>query len=100
VLQTGDPAAQVLDDPHVLVTEHDPRVRRGPALVDVQVGAADAGGGDPHDHVVGMLDPRVRDLLDGDVEGFPVHERPHVPLPPVVAVVSRVQPLGPPPLDR
>ena len=40
----------------------------------MQVAAADAGGGDPHQGVGGVLDDRVGDVLDPDVACL-VHER-------------------------
>jgi len=39
----------------------------GPALVGVQVGPADVGGGDPNDRVERLLDPGIVDLVDRDV---------------------------------
>jgi hypothetical protein len=81
--QAGDSAAGLLDDAEVLVPEYDARLRGGPALVHVQVRAADAGRGDLHDHVVRVLDARVRDLFHRDLEGFPVHHRPHMRITPI-----------------
>jgi hypothetical protein len=65
----ADLAADLLDDADVLVAH-----RRGPvdgldAAVGPQVRAAHAGGGQPDDGVGGLLDPRVRALLDADVAG-------------------------------
>src|SRR3954466_141277 len=56
------------DDPHRLVA---PDVadghERGPDLDEMEVGAADAGGGDLHDDICRLLDDRVRNGLDADV---------------------------------
>jgi len=54
--------------PEVLVAEHDARLGGRAALVHVQVRTADGAGGDADDDVVGMLDPRVLDVLDRDLE--------------------------------
>ena len=54
--EAGHVRAHLLDDPHELVADHQRRadVALGPSVpgVDVQVGAADAGGEDPDEHVV------------------------------------------------
>ena len=63
-----DLGAHLLDDAHRLVTEHVAGLEERPEhLVEVQVGAAQPGGGDPNDGVRGLLDARVGDLLDPDV---------------------------------
>src|SRR5689334_8449969 len=53
--------ADLLDDPLVLVAEHDARLSLCPSLIHVQVRAADTCRGDPHDRVRGSLDPRIID---------------------------------------
>jgi len=63
-----DTGADLLDDAHVLVAENLPFLDVGAALVHVQVGAADVGGGDAHDHVGGCLDGCVGHLLHSHVE--------------------------------
>src|SRR5690606_5380139 len=62
---------------HVLVPEHDPRLRAGPPLVHVQVGAADRGSGDLDDHVGRVLDPRVVDGRHLDPVRFSVDDGLH-----------------------
>jgi hypothetical protein len=84
-LEAGDAAAHLLDDAEVLVAEHDARFRGGPALVHVQIGPADAGRGDPHDHVVGLLDARVGHLFHRDLERLPVDHRPHARVTPFLS---------------
>ncbi len=60
--------AGLLDDAHRLVPQDVARVEVGAEhLVEMQVRAADAAGGDPHDDVRGFLDDRVGDRLDTDV---------------------------------
>src|ERR1700761_4225545 len=44
-------------------------VHRGPALVHVQVGPANVRGGDPDEHIGGLYDHRVRNILDADLPG-------------------------------
>jgi hypothetical protein len=59
---------QLFDDPHRLVPEDVARLEeRAHHLVQVEVGPADARGGDAHDHVVRVPDRRVGDGLDADV---------------------------------
>src|SRR5690606_15111826 len=77
LLERGDPVADLLDDAHVLVTEDDAGFGRGAALVHVQVGAAYRGGGDLHEHIVGMLDGGLVDFLDRDAEGPLVNDGLH-----------------------
>ena len=76
-LDPGDPRADLLDDPHVLVAEHLALFHVGAALVHVQVGAADVGRGDPHDRVVRGFDPRRRNLLHRHAERPLVHNCLH-----------------------
>ena len=58
----------LLDDAHRLVAEHVAGVEvRRHHLVEVEVRAAHAGGGDPDDHVVGLADARVGNLVDPDI---------------------------------
>src|SRR5690606_14908967 len=49
----GDRAAEFLDDPHRLVADRQARRDRILALEDVDVGAADGGGSDANERVVG-----------------------------------------------
>jgi hypothetical protein len=69
----GHARADLLDDSHVLVAEHDSRLGAGAPLVHVQVRAADRGAGDAHHDVGGCLDARVVDLLDGHLVRSLVH---------------------------
>ena len=63
-----DGAADLLDDAHRLVPEDVAAMQeRREHVVEVQVGPADRGRGDPHDRVGGLLDARIGDLVDGDL---------------------------------
>ena len=63
-----DLRADLLDDAHRLVAEDVALVDERPHhLVEVEVGAADAGRRDPDDGVGRLLDRRVRDRVDPDV---------------------------------
>jgi hypothetical protein len=68
-----------LDQAHELVPQ--PRARLQPesvaAVVEVQVGAADAGLGDPHQSVAGLPDGGLGRPLDADVPETVVVRRPH-----------------------
>ncbi len=66
--QPPDARPDLLDDPHRLMAD-DVAFRHGrPQLgVEVEVGAADRRGGDAHDGVGGLLDHRVRHLVDPHV---------------------------------
>ncbi len=58
--EVGDGRADLLDDAHRLVADDVAGLHeRGEGLVEVQVGAAQAGGGDLDDRVGRLLDPRV-----------------------------------------
>ena len=66
--EVRDRAAHLLDDAHRLVAEHVALVHERPQdLVEVQVGPAQAGGGDADDRVRRFVDRRVGDLVDADV---------------------------------
>ena len=89
--ELGHLGADLLDDPHRLVAEDVALAHeRAEQLVQVEVGAADPGRGDPDDRVGRLLDRRVRDGLDADVPlavpGQCLHARPPLP---VVVWVSR-----------
>ena len=56
----------------VLVPEPAAGLEVGPALVHVEVGAADVGGGDPDEHVGGPIDLRVGDVFHAHVARAPV----------------------------
>src|ERR1700709_1997393 len=77
-LQALHRGADLLDDADELVAERvaDPGVRHQ-TVVEVQVGAADCGQGDPDDRVVGMLDAGHRLLLDPQLVRAAVHHRLH-----------------------
>jgi hypothetical protein len=63
-----DLGADLLDDPHRLVSEDVALVDEHPQhLVEVQVRAADRGRGDADDRVGRVLDRRIGDLVDADV---------------------------------
>ncbi|OEI68888.1 hypothetical protein Cus16_1377 [Curtobacterium sp. ER1/6] len=69
-LEVRDGRADLLDDAHRLVAEDVALVDvRAEDPVQVQVGAADRRGGDPHDRVGRLLDGRVGDGLDGHLLG-------------------------------
>jgi hypothetical protein len=51
-------------------------------LTKMQVGAADRAGGDPHDRVAGILDLRVRDLIDRDLADVVPDDSLHLCAPP------------------
>jgi hypothetical protein len=75
--QLRDSGADLLDDAHVLVAEHDARLGAGASLVHVQVGAADGGRGHADHDIGGILDLRILHVLDGNVERFLVHDGFH-----------------------
>ena len=61
-------AAHLLHDAHGLVSEDVSLLHeRAERLVQVQVGAADVGGGDPDYRVRGLLDHRIRNRVDANV---------------------------------
>jgi len=62
-LECGDGVTDLRDDTHVLVPEHDTRLRCRPPLVHVQVRPADTRGRDVDDDVVRVLDLRFLYLL-------------------------------------
>ena len=69
-LDVGDGRADLVDPAGVLVAEHVGQLDAGLlgplALLDVQVGAAQPGAADAHDHVVRPGDLGLGDLLDGE----------------------------------
>ena len=69
--------SDLLDDAHVLVAEHDPGLGGRAAFVHVEVGAADAARRYLDDHVVRVLDLRVRDALDCYLEGALIDDCSH-----------------------
>jgi hypothetical protein len=76
--QLGDAGARLLHDAHRLVAEDVALVDERPEdLVEVQVGAAQARRRDPDDHVVGILDARIGDVVDADVLDPVVRQRLH-----------------------
>src|SRR5699024_8607982 len=62
----GHPLSHLLDDSHVLVAERDAGFGVRATFVHVQVRTADRRRGDADDHIRGIDDPRIVDLLDGD----------------------------------
>ena len=73
-----DAVAGLVDGADRLVAEDPARADLGHvAGQDVQVGAADRGRVDPHDHVAFVGDLRVGDFLPGPLAGSVVHERTH-----------------------
>ena len=65
-----DPAHVVAGGDHLadeLVADHEARLDLHPAVVDVEVGAADAARLDPDDRVVGREQLGIRDLVDPDL---------------------------------
>ena len=76
----GDPGDRVADRQHrpdVLVADRRPRLDRHAAVVDVEVGAADAGRLDPDDRLVGVLEPWLGSLLDPHLARRLESHRPH-----------------------
>ncbi|PSK62863.1 hypothetical protein B0E53_05229 [Micromonospora sp. MH33] len=66
--EPGHPGPDLLDDAHRLVAEDVTGLQVRPEhLVQVQVGSADRGRGDPDDRIGRLLDPGVRYVLDADV---------------------------------
>ena len=66
--EVGDLRADLLDDPHRLMAEDVALAHeRAEDLVEVQVGAADAGRCDAHDRIGRRFDARVRDGVHADV---------------------------------
>lgn len=62
--------ADLLDDADALVAEDPGRVRAArDAAVEMQVSAADGGGRETHDDVLGRLEAWLRDGFDGDLAG-------------------------------
>ena len=61
----GHVGADLLDDARALVAEHRGQRHRVPLVAHDQVGVADPGGGDPHQHLVGPHRPEL-DLLEGE----------------------------------
>jgi hypothetical protein len=71
-----------LDDlAEVLVTKDLARLETGAAFVHVQVRAADVGAGDPHQHIGGLFDAGVGDLIDADLPRPVIHHCFHGRLP-------------------
>ena len=65
----GHAVARRDDGPDELVPEREARLDHDPAVVDVQIGAADAGRLDAHDGVVALEQLRLGALLDPDLAG-------------------------------
>src|SRR3712207_1104121 len=64
----ADVAADLLNDPHRLVTENVTLGQERPEhLVKVQIRPADASRGDAHDHIRRLFDLRIRNGVDTDV---------------------------------
>jgi hypothetical protein len=74
LLHDGHVGAGVLDHAEELVPHSCRPIRSGHGVVRVQVAAADAGPHHADQGVGGLLDDRIRDVLDTDVAGC-VHER-------------------------
>ena len=66
-LDARDGVADGEDLAHVLVPDGEPGLDRDPAVIDVKVGSADAGGVDPKDGVAGILQLGIRLLVDPDL---------------------------------
>jgi hypothetical protein len=69
LLELGHAVALGLDRADVLVAEHEPLLHLEPAVVGMQVRAADRGVVDAQEDVVRLFDLRARDLLDAHVLG-------------------------------
>jgi len=72
----------------VLVPEHTALRKVGPALVHVQVGAADVGARDPHHHVGRLLDLRIRHVPYGHVARSVVDDCSHDNLLRLIALIG------------
>ena len=64
-------------DSHVLVADHEARLDRDPAVVDVEVGAADSRRLDPDHGIVGGRGLGLRALLHPYLAGGLEGDRPH-----------------------
>src|SRR5699024_8664915 len=62
----GHPLPHLIADPNAPTPERSPGARRPATFVHVQVRTADRRRGDADDHIRGIDDPRIVDLLDGD----------------------------------
>ena len=69
LLQAIDARADFLDHADALMTEHEAGHDGQSAVIEVQVGAADAGARDSHERVGGRLERGVVDALDAHVVG-------------------------------
>ena len=61
----------------VLVSDREPLLDRDPAVVDVEVGAADSARLDPDDRVAGGVELRLGDVVDPDLAGRLEGHRSH-----------------------
>ena len=75
--QRLDSGPDLFDYAHVLVAEDDARLGGGPTLIHVQVGAADATGGDPDDHVIRVLQLGIGNFLYSHTERSLVYDSFH-----------------------
>src|SRR6266487_629343 len=75
--QRRDSCTNLFDDAHVFVSKNDARLSGCSPFIHVEVRTTNAGRGDMHDHIIGMLDFRVWYLLYGNFEWPFVHYCSH-----------------------
>ena len=64
-LEIGDATADVLDNAHELVAENIAAAhRRDETVIEMQIGAANRGRGDPHDRIARGDEGRIGDVFD------------------------------------
>ena len=68
-LEALDAGADFLDHADAFMAEHEAGLDGKSAVIEVEVGAADAGAGDSHERVGGSLERGVVDALDAHVVG-------------------------------
>src|SRR5699024_10985973 len=91
--------SHLLDDSHVLVAERDAGFGVRATFVHVQVRTADRRRGDADDHIRGVGDPRIVDLLDGDFAWPSVADCLHRPITctaPLATALGSVRTTSPP----
>ena len=68
-LEAIDATADFLDHADAFVAEHEAGLDGKGAVIEVEIGAADAGAGDSHERVGGRLERGVVNALDAHVVG-------------------------------
>jgi len=79
LLQSLDARADFLDHADTFVTEHEARLDRECAVIEVQIGSADSGASDSHERVGRRLESGIGDPFNANVvrsvENSSLHER-------------------------